>query len=1158
MKAKILVVDDMPDALTMMSDWLRHNGFEVLEATDGPQALQLAKSTRPDLVLMDVVMPGMDGIETCRRLRADPSTSKIPVILITARSPIEARAEGLLAGATDYVTKPVDFKALIPHIKRALSTTERNVDAQRLLDETAHATLTLMPCDLVWLLTADYSSKTLSSRAIASSGGKKAAADFLATVGSTGSHIPIEAGRSPLTEVLISNRPILNLPTDKLKNITGSEALHTALSRHGLGFISIVPLSTGGQPVGVLIMATKGPQQVLTPRGRQVLAALSSQAATVVEHTMLLSDLAEREKQMRREQAYRQTLVDVMGDGLVVVDAGAIVKFVNTRLLRMTGYTRDELIGKSVGEIFHPADREQLVAALTRKSRSTLSFEQRLVTKDGAVLHVLLSRSAVPSTDSTGYDTVLVLSDMSEQKEREEAIAKRTRQLAALNKAAKAISSSLSLDEVIHVILDSATEVAQAAGASLLLRDEETDELIFMDSVGPGAEVMRGLRFPMGQGVAGWVAREARPQLVQDVTRDPRFYSDVDRKTGTTTSSLIAVPMMVQNNVIGVLEVVNKREGTFDEEDVEILASLAGTAAIAIENARLFEQTRRRLTELSTLLDASAAASSTLDIGSVLELIARRLLDALNAGRCTISSWDRETDFLSSLAEVADVYWELGTGPKVTLPSYSLTRASLTSGLPLITHLSDPYADIEDRQALEAMGMAYKMSVPLVVNGNAVGLITLYDSESGTGFSDDDSHRVAQVINAWQTSLGDEASETWFEEENLRLLCHRVMSVTNARWCNVQAWDPDAGQLVLLLEVGFALWDEAQGVGYELKDFPAMKNALSGGIPLSVQPDETNDQAGRELASLAEGGACLMVPLIAHGESIGLVTLIDPRPDRQFDQAEISLCQGIANVVGNALENARLYRSLELRAAALEEAYQELREADRLKDELIQNVSHELRTPLTFITGYLDLLASGDFGPLSDQQKEVMQMVTDKATHLARLVDDIVSMQAMGPDQMNKSIVQLAHIADDALRSAEATAAELGLKLIRDYDDNLPLVLADPLRMGEVFDNLLGNAIKFSPDGGEIRVAIRDDGGPMLTVSVSDQGIGIPKDQQEKIFQRFYQVDGSTTRRFGGTGLGLAIVKGIVESHGGKVWVESEPGKGSIFYFTVPKADPRP
>jgi signal transduction histidine kinase len=138
-----------------------------------------------------------------------------------------------------------------------------------------------------------------------------------------------------------------------------------------------------------------------------------------------------------------------------------------------------------------------------------------------------------------------------------------------------------------------------------------------------------------------------------------------------------------------------------------------------------------------------------------------------------------------------------------------------------------------------------------------------------------------------------------------------------------------------------------------------------------------------------------------------------------------------------------------------------------------------------------------------------------------------------------------------ALESAEAAATKAGIVLKADIPETLPPVWADPKYLQQVFDNLLGNAIKFSPDGGKITVCIRKEG-EYLRVAVSDTGIGIHEDHLERIFERFYQVNGSPTRLFGGTGLGLALVKKAIEAHGGKVWAESQLGQGSTFFFTLP------
>jgi signal transduction histidine kinase len=151
--------------------------------------------------------------------------------------------------------------------------------------------------------------------------------------------------------------------------------------------------------------------------------------------------------------------------------------------------------------------------------------------------------------------------------------------------------------------------------------------------------------------------------------------------------------------------------------------------------------------------------------------------------------------------------------------------------------------------------------------------------------------------------------------------------------------------------------------------------------------------------------------------------------------------------------------------------------------------------------------------------------------------------------------VSLADVIDMALRGAEAAAQEANLQLICKVPPDLDPVFGDRARLGQVLDNLIGNALKFTPPGGLIEVSV-EDAGDYERVLVRDTGIGIPSDKLEKIFEPFYQIDGSTTRRFGGAGLGLAIVKQIVEAHGGQVGVTSELGKGSTFFFTVPKYRP--
>ena len=289
--------------------------------------------------------------------------------------------------------------------------------------------------------------------------------------------------------------------------------------------------------------------------------------------------------------------------------------------------------------------------------------------------------------------------------------------------------------------------------------------------------------------------------------------------------------------------------------------------------------------------------------------------------------------------------------------------------------------------------------------------------------------------------------------------------------------------------------------------------------------------------------------LLVYIAVMGIIALIAGELGQKRIESQIKLAQ-------QTLENARLYAELEERAQRLNAAYEALKELDQRKTEFVQSVSHELRTPLLFIRGYIELLREGGLGELNPEQQEKLDIVTRKTQLLADLVRDIVSLQRGRPRVEEMQEISLSQLARQATLSAEAMAQELGIQISLELPDRDLRIRGVPRRLEEVFDNLLSNALKFSPEGGEIKVQAQMKNG-VVEVSIADEGIGVPPEEQERIFERFYQVDSSTTRRFEGTGLGLSIVKQIVEGHSGQVWVASPTsndtsGRGSTFHFTVP------
>lgn len=244
------------------------------------------------------------------------------------------------------------------------------------------------------------------------------------------------------------------------------------------------------------------------------------------------------------------------------------------------------------------------------------------------------------------------------------------------------------------------------------------------------------------------------------------------------------------------------------------------------------------------------------------------------------------------------------------------------------------------------------------------------------------------------------------------------------------------------------------------------------------------------------------------------------------------------------------------RTAQLKQALEDLKELDHLKSQFIGNVSHELRTPLLHVKGYVSLLADGGLGPLTEEQAKGLETASAAIDRLERLVEDIVDFGGAEIMRLTIEPVDLKASVDSCLDLLRPTVEKSPAVVRSEIPAELPRVKADPGALARAIRHLLDNAVKFSPDGGEVIVRARlDAAAARVRFSVTDHGIGIPADQHRRIFDLFYQADGSTTRRFGGTGVGLAFVKMIVEGHGSGVDVQSAEGQGSTFSFELPVAE---
>ena len=288
------------------------------------------------------------------------------------------------------------------------------------------------------------------------------------------------------------------------------------------------------------------------------------------------------------------------------------------------------------------------------------------------------------------------------------------------------------------------------------------------------------------------------------------------------------------------------------------------------------------------------------------------------------------------------------------------------------------------------------------------------------------------------------------------------------------------------------------------------------------------------------GPSLVIVPVVVDGRPTGVLCCRAAHPVVFSDEDQRFLA-AIADQVAVALEHTRLRRQ-----AAEIEAIEQL---NRLKSEFISAVSHELRSPLTPIVAYAELLTVRTFPP--DMIQQMAAEIHRQTLHLQRLVDDLLDISRMEAGGLHLEVQPLR--LDEVIRQViqSYTTSPQHQFAVR-LPPALPMVSADPVRVRQVLLNLVSNAVKYSPQGGRITVTARERG-TWVEVSVADQGIGIPPDKLERVFEKFYRVDGEEIRKIRGTGLGLAICKHIISLHGGRIWAESAgPGRGSTFIFTLP------
>jgi signal transduction histidine kinase len=495
----------------------------------------------------------------------------------------------------------------------------------------------------------------------------------------------------------------------------------------------------------------------------------------------------------------------------------------------------------------------------------------------------------------------------------------------------------------------------------------------------------------------------------------------------------------------------------------------------------------------------------------------------------------------------------------------SLMGRVLRSGRPIMLDRSDL---LKIKTSLPVKPI---ISVPLIVGGHAIGVLSVHSLQPGRHFREHDVHLLSTLADSTAIAIRNaelyhdvrgtadrfavlaEINRHISESLDLHTVLERIVAhardLLQAADSEVYLWD-EAGQS---LNAVVAVGDFAE----EIKAKPLrlgegiVGSVAQSGVAEMVNAVENDPRCVYIPGTPEEHEALLCAPLIAKSGRLGVMAVTRVGNQPPFKRLDFDFFTALAAQAVIAIENARQYDSEHWRTIELSEALARQQELDRLKNAFIQNVSHELRTPLAIIRGYAELMVGGDLGELSPEQHESAEVMARRTRMLSKMLDDLLTILAAETHKLEKELVDLANMAQLAVTDFQASDKHDGLSLVAAIDPDTPKVYADAIHMRRVLDNLLGNALKFTPAGGRISVSVKHNQEEVILI-ISDSGIGISPEHLGKIFQRFYQVDGTSKRRYGGVGLGLALVKEIIESHEGVVDVTSEVGHGTTFRIVLP------
>jgi len=740
----------------------------------------------------------------------------------------------------------------------------------------------------------------------------------------------------------------------------------------------------------------------------------------------------------------------------------------------------------------------------------------------------------------------------------------------------------MDFDTLLEFVFAQVDKVIPSPNFYIVLRDPRSDELFyaFYQEGGERISEKEGQRWPMGRDLLSEVIRSQQPFRTDNYPREMQRRDSSNRIDNQNLRAWLGVPLNAgETSTLGCLAMASTDANqTYSEDQTRIFWSIADLAATAIYKTRLFSETSELARQMQILNDTSARLATLYeDVDALLQSITEAAVDILTCEAGSLLLVDEDTGELVFRCAVG--------GPGQDLIGERIPSNTGIAGTVVMTgrHLIVNEANRDPRwfgevgvnnDSPKAFATNSILAVPLNARGKVIGVLEVINKKDMTSFDDDS-------VNLMTTFAGQAAIA--IENANLFRLTDEALAERVKQLFNMQRIDQELNrtldlQRVVDLTVDNALREsnaDAGALALVSMEPPGLRVVGCAGYPEKILVpgtmfameegplSQTYETAQSILRSVLPGtsstlmvlpGAInqLCVPLIT-GETVTGVLLLESTLQNTFTPMTAEHIQGLAEHANTAITNARLFA--------------QLGEANQGRTKIMRTVAHELNNPMTSIKGYADFMITGVFGQLNERQRDMMLTIQRNVVRMQQIVEDLRDMTAQetGTLQLKFGVVNFYNVVLDAVRPQQRSLDEKHQTLVLNVSEKLPRVWGDEIRLIQVMVNFVSNANKYTPEGGTITITAEESPNmwdpegakQVIHCQVTDTGIGMSKGDLNSLFKPYWRSENPLAQEQKGTGLGMSLTKGLIESHGGRVWVESTINVGTTFHFTVPLADER-